>query len=252
VHERTFHAYLLIAFLASTAAIAPLLTVVRAPYGRYTRPGWGPTVPTRVGWALMELPAVAVFGACFAVGHRFSAAALAFLVLWELHYLYRTLAFPLLLRPSERQVPALVIGAGIAFNVVNAYLNGRWLFGLGAERSAAWLHDPRFAAGACLFALGFAVHASSDRRLRRLRPPGETGYAIPRGGLFHWVTSPNYLGEIVEWSGWALATWSLPGVAFALWTAANLAPRAWAHQRWYSERFEDYPHERRVLVPGIW
>lgn len=250
--EATFHTVLLIGFIATAAAIVPLLVVVRAPYGRYVRSGWGPTVPNRTGWTLMELPAVAVFGACFAIGHRTSATALAFLVLWELHYVYRAVAYPFLLRPAERRVPVLVVGAGMTFNVVNGYLNGRWLFALGPERSAAWLHDPRFVAGACVFALGFAVHAWSDFRLRSLRRPGETGYSIPHGGLFRWVTSPNYFGEIVQWSGWALATWSLPGLAFALWTAANLAPRALAHQRWYSEHFADYPAERRALVPGIW
>ena len=50
--------------------------------------------------------------------------------------------------------------------------------------------------------------------LRNLRAPGETGYKIPVGGLFRWVSSPNYFGELLEWTGWAIATWSIPGVAF--------------------------------------
>ena len=52
--------------------------------------------------------------------------------------------------------------------------------------------------------------------------------------------------------GWALATWSLPGLAFAVWTVANLVPRARANHRWYRGRFPDYPKERRALVPGVW
>jgi steroid 5-alpha-reductase/3-oxo-5-alpha-steroid 4-dehydrogenase 1 len=77
-----------------------------------------------------------------------------------------------------------------------------------------------------VFVLGFTLNRRADRMLRQLRAPGETGYKIPYGGLFERVSCPNYLGEIIEWSGWALATWSLPGVSFAVWTFANLAPRA--------------------------
>jgi protein-S-isoprenylcysteine O-methyltransferase Ste14 len=70
--------------------------------------------------------------------------------------------------------------------------------------------------------------------------------------LFEWVSCPNYLGEIVAWAGWALATWSPAGLVFAVWTFANLAPRAWSHHRWYRSNFPEYPKERKALVPGVW
>jgi protein-S-isoprenylcysteine O-methyltransferase Ste14 len=103
-----------------------------------------------------------------------------------------------------------------------------------------------------LFAVGYWINRQADRTLHNLRWPGESGYRIPRGGLYRWISCPNYLGEIVEWLGWAVATWSLPGLAFAVWAIANLAPRAWAHHRWYCNYFADYPSERKALVPGIW
>jgi len=76
-------------------------------------------------------------------------------------------------------------------------------------------------------------------------------YKIPNGGLFRWISCPNYLGEIIEWVGWALATWSLPGMSFALWTAANLIPRAISHHKWYKTKFKDYPHRRKAIIPGV-
>jgi protein-S-isoprenylcysteine O-methyltransferase Ste14 len=106
--------------------------------------------------------------------------------------------------------------------------------------------------GAAIFAGGWVLNVRSDRTLINLRQPGETGYKVPYGGGYRFVTSPNYLGEILEWTGWAILTWSLAGVSFALFTAANLAPRALANHRWYHEKFADYPPERRRLIPFIW
>jgi len=88
--------------------------------------------------------------------------------------------------------------------------------------------------------------------LRGLRQPGESGYKISNDRLFRWVSSPNYLGEITIWVGWAIATWSWPGLTFAFWTIANLLPRARANHAWYKATFPDYPPERKALVPGLW
>ena len=85
----------------------------------------------------------------------------------------------------------------------------------GSSRSArsavsSWLADPRFIIGALLFVIGFWTHYRSDEILRSLRET-DRGYQIPRGGLYRFISCPNYFGEIVEWTGFAIATWSLPG-----------------------------------------
>jgi 3-oxo-5-alpha-steroid 4-dehydrogenase 1 len=87
--------------------------------------------------------------------------------------------------------------------------------------------------------------------LRALRKPGETGYAIPYGGLYRWVSCPNYFGELLEWIGFAIAAWTLPALAFAVFTFANLFPRALSHHRWYREKFVDYPADRKAMLPLI-
>ena len=84
-----------------------------------------------------------------------------------------------------------------------------------------------------------------------LRKPGETGYKIPQGGFYRWVSAPNYFGELLEWLGWAIATWSLAGFSFLVYTAANLGPRAITNHKWYLEKFDDYPEERKALVPFL-
>lgn len=226
------------------------LAFVTAPYGRHARAGWGPSVPARAGWIAMESPASLLFAAVYAAGaHRAGAAPLVLLALWQAHYLNRAFLYPLRLRPGAR-MPVTVALLAVAFNVLNGWINARWISGAG-RYPAGWLADPRFLAGAALFLGGLALNVWSDRALRRLRAPGETGYRVPRGGAFELVSCPNYLGEILEWTGWAIATWSLPGLAFAVYTFANLAPRALAHHRWYRERFPEYPPARRALVPFV-
>ena len=226
------------------------LLFVVAPYGRHGRAGWGPTVPARVGWIVMESPAPLVFlGVYLAGSHRAELVPLLLLAMWQAHYVQRAFVYPFLMRAGAR-MPVTLMGMAIAFNVLNAFINARWVSELGSY-AVGWLVDPRFLAGVALFVFGYALNRSADRTLRGLRRPGESGYRIPHGGAYRLVSSPNYLGEIIEWTAWALATWSLAGLAFALYTIANLEPRAWANHRWYQEQFADYPSQRRALIPYV-
>jgi hypothetical protein len=95
------------------------------------------------------------------------------------------------------------------------------------------------------------VNLHSDGVLRSLRSTEDSGYKIPSGGAFQFVSCGNYFGELIEWIGWACLTWSLAGVTFAAWTAANLIPRAVAHHRWYRDQFPDYPQKRKAIIPYI-
>ena len=103
-----------------------------------------------------------------------------------------------------------------------------------------------------IFFIGIIINLHSDKIIRDLRKPGETEYKIPYGGMFRWVSCPSYFGEITEWTGWAIMTWSLPGLVFVVWTFANLAPRALSHHKWYLETFPDYPKNRKALIPFVY
>jgi len=224
-----------------------------APYGRYFRDWRGPSVEDRIGWLIMEAPAVFVFGALFLVGtNRHSVTILVFLVLWEVHYVYRCFIYPFVRRTKGKRMALAVLVLGFWFNCVNAYLNGRQLFTFSGAYTEQWISDPRFLVGLVLFFAGFVINRRADRALARLRASGQCSYEIPYGGLYHWISCPNYFGELIQWIGWATATWSAAGLAFALWTTANLIPRARAHDSWYRGHFSDYPPERKILLPGLW
>lgn len=253
MNENTFHFYVtLTGFIVAGAAFVSLFFVT-APYGRHTRKGWGPALPNHLGWLLMEVPSVILFTYYFFSGTApKNLPLILFFTMWQAHYVHRALIYPWTIRDGHKKMPMPVMLLGMLFNSGNTYINGRYLFTLSGGYPADWVSDPRFIIGAALFIAGYIINRWADTMLRGLRKPGEEGYRIPYGGLFSLISCPNYLGEIVEWTGWAVATWSLGGLAFAVWTVANLAPRARAHHRWYRANFPSYPPERRALLPGIW
>jgi protein-S-isoprenylcysteine O-methyltransferase Ste14 len=229
------------------------LFFISAPYGRHARHGFGPMIPNHLSWMIMETPSVVLFAVLFALGSApKNLPIMIFFVLWELHYVHRAFIYPWTIRDGRKKMPIVVIMLGFAFNIGNSYANGRYLFTHSGAYPASWLLDYRFLTGTTLFLAGFVINRWADSKLRALREPGDVSYSVPNGGLFNWISCPNYLGEIIEWTGWALATWCLPGLAFTVWTFANLAPRARSHHAWYHTNFPEYPQQRKALIPWVW
>ena len=251
--ELTIFNNLILGWFILAAVTFIVLFFFTAPYGRHTRNNWGLTIDNKKGWMIMELAAPLVFAVCFLLGSSpVTVATLVLLVMWEAHYIHRTFIYPLSLRGQAKRMPVVIVVSAFAFNTVNGYLNGRYIFTLSGGYANEWLVDARFITGLTLFMAGFIINRRADLTLRRLRKPDESDYKIPYNEMYRWISCPNYLGEIVIWIGWAVTTWSLPGLAFAIWTIANLVPRAQAHHTWYHEQFADYPPERKVLVPWLW
>lgn len=250
--ESLYQGMLWLSFPLALVTFVTLL-FVPAPYGRYQRRGWGPTVSNRLGWLLMEAPAPLLFALCFWLGNApRSPAAGLFLVMWQMHYLHRAFVYPFRLPERKSSLPIMVPLLGLLFNAGNAFLNGSDLFEFSGGYPPSWLAQPQLVIGVIVFFAGMRINLWADAVLRSLRSPSAEGYRLPQGGLYRWISCPNYLGEILTWCGWALATWSLPGLAFAVWTFANLAPRARAHHAWYRQHFPEYPSRRKALIPGIW
>jgi protein-S-isoprenylcysteine O-methyltransferase Ste14 len=237
------------------SAVAVFITLlwVRAPYGRHAGKSWGPQMDTRAAWIIMESPATLAFLYFYLQGEQAGELVpLVFLCMWQVHYVHRGFIYPLRMRSSKvKRTPIVIPAMALVFNVANAYLNGGWIASEEADYGPSWLWSAPFIVGSALFAAGFLINRWADAKLRVLRKPGESGYSIPKGGLYEYISSPNYFGEILQWIGWAIATWSAAGFAFALFTTANLLPRALSHHRWYHEKFSDYPKRRRALIPTL-
>ena len=204
-------------FLIAMSAIAVVVFValffVDAGYGKFYDKKWGPAVNNKLGWVLMESP---VFFAMLLLwllsDRRTDLVRLAFLFLFELHYFHRSFVFPLRLRGNS-VMPLSIIVMGMTFNVLNALMQGGWIFYLSPidYYPADWLTDPRFIIGFLIFISGMFVNIQSDDIIRNLRKEGDTQHYLPKQGMFRYVTSANYFGEFIEWVGFAILTWSWAG-----------------------------------------
>lgn len=251
-------AYSIVIFsmIAMAVVVFLALHLVTAGYGMMYTKRWGPTVNNRLGWVLMESP---VFFAMLALwllsDRRGEAAPVVMTCFFLLHYFQRSFIFPLLLKGKGR-MPLTIILMGITFNLINAYMIGGWIFYLSPsdQYPVSWLRSPQFIIGTVIFFAGMLINLQSDHIIRSLRKPGDTRHYIPRGGMYNYVTSANYFGEFTEWVGYAILTWSIPGAVFALWTFANLAPRARSLQQRYIQEFGDEYRRLRLkyIIPFIY
>lgn len=238
-------------WIGIAAGVFVVLLLITAPYGRHVKANWGPLIGNRTGWILMEVVVLIVLYFFVATGSNVqSFANYLVLAFFTFHYLNRSLVFPFRLHTRGKKMPVLIVLMGISFNLVNGFLLG-YYFGHFRVYDLSWLLSVPFISGAIIFITGLVINWQSDTILINLRKPGDTGYKIPYGRLFRYVSCPNLLGETIEWCGFAILTWSLPGLTFFIWTCANVTPRAMAHHRWYKKNFTDYPKDRRAIFPFV-
>jgi 3-oxo-5-alpha-steroid 4-dehydrogenase 1 len=254
--------YDLIAWIGFALVLSTVLGafVMKTPYGRFGHVNWGIKLNPRWGWFLMELPAWSLFIPIFFLGsNAFNLVPSIFFGIWMIHYTNRGILFPMLMRVhpgAKKTFNIIVVSIGMVVTCLHAYLNGRFFSEVGDFYTPDWLTDPRFIIGILIYYTGFVLNLQSDHILRNLRSKDPTAtreerYKIPRGGLFKFVSCPQYLTELIAWTGFALMTWS-PGGLFILGiSAANLIPRAIETHRWYKGHFEDYPKERKALFPFL-
>lgn len=240
------------------ACISPMiffsLLWIQAPYGRHsTRQGWGVLVSAPVAWMVMESPNLWVTALVYwNYGRDMTSLANKLLLsCFVVHYINRSIVYPLRMSSSQSApMPLAVCSLAFLFCCWNSLLQSLALVA-GPMRPADYLLQPNFALGISLFITGALINIRADETLRSLRAL-KKGHMVPYGGLFELVSCPNYAGEILEWTGFAIACWSFSSLAFALFTFANIGPRAHGHHLWYRDKFDKYPLHRRAVIPFIW
>jgi protein-S-isoprenylcysteine O-methyltransferase Ste14 len=232
------------------AIVFILLFYISAPYGKFMRKGWGPSVRSKWAWLIMELPSPVLMAFFFITSEQKSLPQIIFILLWLAHYIHRTLIYPFTQSGRDKSYPFILVCMAFIFNCFNGFINGFGVFHL-LSYNSSWLLSWQFIAGCLIFISGFIINKTADEKLRKLRRESPDEYVIPYGWLFNLISNPHYFGEIIEWGGWALLTWSLPGFAFFIFTFANLFPRGVSSQQWYRSRFSGYPAKRKAIIPFI-
>ena len=227
-----------------------ILLKVTAPYGKFSTRNWGPLISFKLGWFLQEIISPITFSYFFLTGMiEQKSIAWFFLILWNLHYFNRSIIFPLR-KKHKSFCPISVVFMAIFFNLVNGFINGYYLGNI-YQYDYDYLFNINFITGLFLFCSGMIININADNILLKLKKQDDDDYQIPRKGFYEYISCPNYFGEIIEWTGFALMTWSIPALVFALWTIFNLVPRAISHHRWYKQNFKDYPKNRKAIIPFI-
>lgn len=231
-----------------------VLQYLTANYGRYSYYSnifkFG--INARLAWFSQEVPSFGIPVAFIWIEHQkighFNFTKLALVGLFILHYWQRTFIYSFLIR-GGKPTPFIIWTLAFLFCTVNGYIQVRSI--QLQQFPNGWFKMPFVLLGTALFFVGFFINIHSDYILRNLRKPGETGYKIPQGGMFEYVTAANYLGETIEWFGYFLAVQTTASAAFFFFTVCNLWPRAFRHHRWYKEKFDDYPADRTAIVPLV-
>lgn len=258
------HTYIIMMTAMALLAVVVYITLFhfKAGYGYLSTAKWGPKINNRAAWVIMEAPAF-----CFLLFYsvRFGLSGIdtgndktvlyTMAGLFLIHYFQRAFIFPLLMRGNGK-MPIAIMSMGMIFNTLNSYFIGAWLyrFAPSGMYTTDWFTSIQFIIGTLIFLTGMLINMDSDSVIRHLRKPGDTKHYIPRRHLYKYVTSANYFGEVTEWTGYAILTWSPAGLLFAIWTFANLAPRAKALTEKYEEEFGDEYRElhKKHLIPFIW
>jgi 3-oxo-5-alpha-steroid 4-dehydrogenase 1 len=246
-------------FLLVMAALAVVVFVslnfIEVGYGITINKKWGFSINNKIAWLCMEMPVFILMTVlCLCSPRMFpfhlEMALVPFIIFlfFQTHYVRRSFIFPFLLK-GKSKMPVVVMFMGVLFNLCNAFMQGGWLFFQSPEGmySVDWLWTPQFIIGAIIFFGGMTLNIQSDKIIQNLRKQGDSKHYLPSKGFFKYVTGAHYFGEVIEWIGFAILTWSLSGAVFALWTCANLIPRANAIFNKYKAMFGEQTIKEKKL-----
>tara|TARA_Y100000992_G_scaffold116144_1_gene76047 strand:+ start:2234 stop:2983 length:750 start_codon:yes stop_codon:yes gene_type:complete len=245
-----FYIFLLI-WVAIAIVTFAYLFFESAPYGRHIKDGWGIEIPARLGWVVMESPCVILMIAyAFVVRNQLEIIHHIFLLIWLAHYIHRTFIYPFLIELTNPKMPISIALSAFFFNIINVSIQAFGIFYF-TQYADNWISSPIFIVGLSIFLIGMYINIRSDYIIVAMKKRNGPGYHIPHTFLYKYLSAPNYFGEIIEWLGWAILTWSISGIVFLIWVIANLFPRAISHHKWYKNKFDDYPKNRKAIIPGI-
>ena len=256
-----WHRFAALSIIAASPVVFAILFFAQpSTYGKLHVQGrsWlGPLISAKWCWMLFESPnLIWVFYGVNGLSASLPPANTLLLAWFGIHYFRRCILYPLSMSTTSKHPIGTAVLAFL-YCSINGYLqvqglcqyNNRNVY---SKSTLLRIDSFQFVCGCLLMLAGFFLVIVSDQTLLQLKRISGT-YQIPSGGGFHYVSSPHYLGEILEWCGFCIACGgSLESLSFAIWTIANLFPRALSQHQWYRQKFEDYPRDRKAIIPFWW
>lgn len=185
-----------------------------------------------------------------------------FIALWALHFMRRTLEV-LFVHRYKRRMPIIEsAGAPVYYWFFAIWIAWSMRSESGYEQSFLVF----VILGSLVFLIGEIGNCICHIQLRKFRNEKRTSFisssasrhVLPHGLLFNYVSCPHYFFEILTWTGFFLATWTLPAVLFLLATIVTLVVYAGKKHKAYLQEFdgkdgnEIYPVNRKALIPFIY
>lgn len=136
------------------------LYFVKAGYGIFRTASWGVAISNKLAWILMEAPVFVVMCVMWIYSERrFEPVIFTFFLFFQIHYFQRAFIFPLLLK-GKSKMPLAIMSMGVLFNLLNGYMQGKWIFYLAPETmyQADWFTSPWFIIGTLLFFAGMLLN----------------------------------------------------------------------------------------------
>jgi hypothetical protein len=164
--------------------LAFVLDIQPLGWGRLAKSYLNVQVGPKVGWFLMEVPAL-----LWVLYFVWAKGEADLILLYGMHYVNRSVVYPLRML-STRPMGIEVVLSALFFNLCNGYLQGlAYLQGYPSSSLQRVL-------GVALFTAGMLINIDSDERLRLLKKDSQE-YKVPTGGCFGFVSAANYFGEIL-------------------------------------------------------
>ncbi len=212
-----------------------------------------PRIHPYFAWTFMELPMLI---SIITVSIYFwesidSWKSVICIVIFGSHYFYRSFIYTYMIRKTASRTPLDIMIYGFSFNILIGCMTTYGFITDTLMVPFKNLEMAQMILGIALILIGFIIHTYHDNILIHLKSK-EGEYRIPHGGLFQYVSCPNYLGEIIEWTGMLLFSGSITFFLYYIYTFINVTWRPFHHHKWYKEKFTDYPAERKALIPFIY
>ena len=150
-----------------------------APYGKFLRKGWGPSVRSKWAWMIMELPSPVLMAYFFFTSDQKNLALVIFILFWLVHYLHRTFIYPFTQSGRDKSYPFILVCMAFMFNCLNGFVNGYGVFHL-LIYSSSWLLSWQFITGTIIFVFGFIINKIADEKIKSISKGSQFTYLVQK------------------------------------------------------------------------